>query len=245
MKSSIGLLLLLIAVAHANEEIFNFAINNPTALFTAAVDYQQRTTALQQDIVNTITALRGQLTGVLKVSSNRTLSSIESNIETIFEMDMAVRTLLFVENNQTTSCLTNLRMQLNTATEFSGFESSICLTRFDRNVTTVVGTAYGLLQQYEELISIVQMIVINSFSGKNVWIHDAAIQTNFTTEYNNRYNDWQTAKAGITAFIAALEQDLITFGNTLAVCFTSIQTGLVPEYARITAALPVCLEFDG
>lgn len=244
MKSSIGFLLLLIAVAHANEGIANFAINNPTALFTAALDYQQRTTLLQQDIVDTITALRGQLSSVLKVSANRTLSSIESNIETIFEMDFAVRTLLFVQNNQTTSCLTNLRTQLNTATEFSGFESSICLTRFDRNVTAVVGNAYGLLQQYEELISIVQMIVVNSFVGKNVWIHDAAIQTNFTTEYTNRNNAWQTSKAGITAFIAALEQDLITYGNTLTTCFTGIQTGLVPEYARITAAVPVCLEFD-
>jgi hypothetical protein len=246
MKLNLGILFGLIVLLH-DSTVFGFdpLINNPTQLFVTANDYQQRVTLLQEDIVNTIVSLRGQLSAVLKSSSNETLSSIQSNIETVFEMDAPVRYLIFVQHNTSTSCIFNLRAKLNTETEFSGFQSGICLARYDRNVTSLLNEAYEKLSEYEGLISIVQMIVINAFSNRNIWTETDEIQSNFIDTYNTEYSAWQTSKAGITAFITTLEQNIAQHNAILKSCFDAVQEGLVPIYEDIAGnRLDVCLEFD-
>jgi hypothetical protein len=240
MKSSFAILLSLVAFAAASPSPAD--LYNPNALFTEAIDYQGRVTVLQEDIVDTITSLRSQLSAILKRTSNATLSQVQDNIWDIFDLDAPVRALVF--NTPTTDCILNLRVQLNMKTEFSGYDSSNCLTRYDRSVSGLINAAYGTLADYEKQIIIIQMLVVNSFIGRNVYLHPEEIIDSFRSQYDEHNAAWVVVKANIATFLASLEEDIGAQNTVLGTCFTNIQTDLIPQYNYITNATAVCTEFD-
>jgi hypothetical protein len=246
MKLSFAILLSFIAAIHGADDLVALnVLYNPEALFTRATEYQTKVTELQEDIVTVITSLRSQLSGILKETSNTTLSQVQDNIWTTFEMDAPIRGILFISNNQSTDCILNLRVQLNTVTEFSGYDSSNCLLRYNRNVTSLLASAYATLAEYEGQISIIQMLVVNSFNGYNIWINPEEIETKFTTDYNTHFAAWQIVKENITSFLSTLRQNINAHNVVLGSCFTGVQQGLTPQYNGIVARVDTCLEFDG
>ncbi|KAG5677327.1 hypothetical protein PVAND_007095 [Polypedilum vanderplanki] len=241
MKIIFAVSLSLIAMIQA--QIF-VDLHNPEPLFNLATDYQDKVTELQEDIVETITGLRLQLSAILKRSSNMTLQQVQDNIYEIFDLDAPVRDLIFVVNSRNTDCMLNLRNQLNMHTEFSGYSSSNCLTRYNRNVDNKLNEAYGTLASYEELISVVQLLVVKSFNSINIWTHPEEIMTKIQTEYNETKTRWDGRKAGINDFLSNLESNIRGFNNVLGSCFTEVQQGLHNHYSYITGAVVACNEFD-
>lgn len=243
MKLSLGILLSLIAVIHGYD-FAEYSLYNPSLMFTRANEYQTKVTELQEDIVDTITGLRSSLSAILKRTSNNTLSQVQDNIMTVFYMDAEVRDLIFVKHNESTNCILNLRIQLNMKTEFSGFQASNCLVRYDRNVNALIGSAFETLSYYEQLIVLIQMIVVDAFNGKNIWTNPEGIETTFIGDYNQKKEEWDVTKAEISSFLATLESDIGAYNTVLGSCFTTIQQGLVPDYAAIVRDVAVCTEFD-
>jgi hypothetical protein len=125
------------------------AVENPNTLFTIANEYQVKVTALQQDIVSVITGMRFQLSAILKATSNITLDQVQVNLHTIFEMEQPARQELFEGVPTMDPCIVNLRLQLNLVTEMGGYASSNCIKRYDKNVTTLVNSAYAIVREYE------------------------------------------------------------------------------------------------
>lgn len=243
MKLSFGVLLSLIAAIHA-ADLSAFNLYNPNTMFEQANQYQTLVTALQEDIVVTITGLRSQLSGVLKKTSNATLSQVQDNIWEIFGMDAPVRELVFVEHNESSNCIYNLRTQLNMKTEFSGYDASNCLSRYNRSVNTLINSAFGILADFERYIVLIQMLVVNAFNGINIWTNPESIQNKFVADYNQQKAEWDTVKANIESFLATLESDILQYNTVLGTCYSAIQTALVPQYEYITNATAVCTEFD-
>lgn len=142
MKLIACALISLFALTHA-------AVSDPKALFDNANEYQLLVTSLQQDIVSVITGMRFSLSAILKRTSNQTLDQVQGNLYTIFYMEQPARLELFEGLPTMDPCIVNLRAQLNSVTETSGYESSNCISRYDRNVTALVSDAYLILEEYE------------------------------------------------------------------------------------------------
>ena len=142
MKLILCALISFFALTHA-------ASSNPRPLFVNATAYQSLVTSLQQDIVTVITGMRFSLSDILKRTSNETLNQVQDNLRTIFLMDGVARYELFEGVQSNHPCIVNLRSQLNSVTQTSGYQSSNCLKRYDFNVTALVADAYVILAEYE------------------------------------------------------------------------------------------------
>lgn len=125
------------------------ALVDPAVLFGSATNYQALVTTLQIDIVTKITALRFNMSSILKRTSNITLDQIQDNLMAIFELEQPVRLYLFEGNPTMDSCMVSLRNRLNLVTEGSGYASSNCARRYDTSVTNLVADAYQILEEYE------------------------------------------------------------------------------------------------
>ncbi|KAG5669177.1 hypothetical protein PVAND_017071 [Polypedilum vanderplanki] len=216
---------------------------NPDNLFREALDYQERVTTLQKNIVNTITGLRLKLSEILKKSSNCTLEQVQGNIHAIFKLDEPVRRFIFVDYPKNTDCMLNLRTQLNLHTEFSGYSSSNSLSWYNRYIDSLLIDAYGTLAEYEGLISIVQLLVVKSFNNRNIWTQPEEIIEIIKTEYENQASKWETTKANIGNFLEDLEENIRFYNDALGTWFVDIQNKLVPHYSYINSGLEVCEAF--
>lgn len=125
------------------------ALVNPNVLFGKANQYQALVTTLQQNIVSVITGMRFSMSEILKKTSNVTLDQVQDNLQIVFDMEQPTRRELFEGLPTMDDCIVNLRNQLNLVTEMSGYASSNCIRRYDRNVTSLVSDAYEILREYE------------------------------------------------------------------------------------------------
>jgi hypothetical protein len=220
------------------------AITNPAQFLATTNDYQQRTTALQQEIIDVIAGLRLSITRVLKGTSNTTLDQIYDNADTILEMDDPIREEIFVKFNRTTSCMMNLRARLNSVTEFTGFHSRNCLRRYDEAVTKVVNVGYEALAEYESALDVIQTIVTSAFTGKNIWRESAAIQNNYITAYNTHKAEWDQIAPIIANFLQTFEADIRNYNDVLHECFLGVHERYAPDYASVLNGLEICNEYD-
>lgn len=98
-------------------------------LFTDSWALHGRLSPQQQSIDTAVTELRQQLTGVLDVRTTEALQEIENNTRQIIEFERPYRVIL--TSMPTNPCTTNLLNQLSLKTEFTGFQSAVCVARYD------------------------------------------------------------------------------------------------------------------
>lgn len=229
--------------------VYGAAIDTPAQsiisaepLFITANKYQVLFTELQTDINVKLAEIRTAVSTVLKASSAVTLAAIESNAETILSNDNVVRTVIF---NQTLSeCNKNLRNQINSVTEFSGFGSSICVAQYDNRVQDELKVAYEILRQYEGQLGDVQQTVIRSFILANVYTFPEVIEGRFESQYALRSDAWAKIRPEVEKFVNNLSAAIDGYNTLLNVCFKGVQDGLTPQYTRLSADVSVCTEFD-
>lgn len=215
---------------------------SPQSLFVVANDYQTRFEDLQTDINEKLTEVRTAVSTVLKKSSGVTLEQIETNSDSILALDDVVRKIIFGENLSV--CNINLRNQINSVTEFSGFESSNCVNRYDTSVQAELKTAYEILRQYEGLNYEVQQIVVRSFIKANIYLEPELVEDRFKEQYKNRSEEWEKIRPDIEKFVADLSGNIAGFNQVLKGCFDKVQDSVKPEYARLEGDIAVCREFD-
>ncbi|CAO1315307.1 unnamed protein product [Diamesa hyperborea] len=217
-------------------------LENTSDLFISAWEYQNKLTDLQQDINLQLTAIRTSVSNVLKTSSRQTLEQIENNTIAILDLDAPVRAIVIPL--ESTACNNNLKTLLNETTEYAGFPSSNCVARYDVSVKTALKAAYALMDKYEGLFSEVQQIVVKSFIKQNAFLTPQAIIDEFQKQYNIHAEDWERIRPDIESFVKSLGGNVAVFNTVLGSCFTTVQTKLIPTYARIVDEVAECKEFD-
>lgn len=247
MKLIVGVLLSVIAVIHGaaieelDEPISRFLIV-PDSLFINAWDFQGRLTTLQRDINEQLAAVRTAVSTVLKTSSNETLGQIDDNAMTLLAQDEPARTAIFALPAST--CVNNLKIMINSITEFTGFGSSNCVAAYDKNVQGVLQTAYAQLQKYEASFGDVQQIVVRSFIGINVFTAPDQIEARFGMYYNQRDSEWNTIRPDIDNFLRTLGNNIAVFNTVLGECFNGIQDRVNPRYTELQAEIATCHTFN-
>lgn len=216
----------------------------PEGLFENAWKHQEDLKELQQDINDRLTAVRTAVSTVLRSSTAETLTQIEANANDILAVEKPVRDEIFAMALRATPCVVNLRVLLNGATEFTGFESSNCVTSYDKSVQGALNTAYALLQKYEGTFGDVQQIVVRSFVGRNIFTQPDDIVARFEEEFRARKADWEAIRPDIESFVANLSGNIAVFNTVLGSCFGRIQSEVAPGYQIIREKLAVCEAYD-
>jgi len=253
MKLSVGVLLSIFVAIHGasvgsgetylDGETLSGKINVPASLFDDAWDFQSRLETLQSQINTKLSQVRTAISGVLKTSSWKTLEQIETNARHILELDFPARNLIFADNHPSI-CNKNLRVLIDSITEFTGFGSSNAVTSYDRSVQGALQVAFNILQQYEGSSVDVQQIVVRSFIGKNAFLQPGEIAELFKTIYYERLNEWNASYPHIEEFVNDLDGKIDGFNKNLKRDFALIQEQVAPAYVVLAAEIATCEEFD-
>lgn len=216
----------------------------PEGLFENAWEHQEYLRSLQKDINDKLTEVRTAVSTVLRSSTAETLTQIEANANGILAAEKPIRDDIFSTDLRASACVVNLRVLLNGATEFTGFESSNCVTSYDKSVQGALNTAYALLQKYEGTFGDVQQIVVRSFVGRNIFTQPDDIVARFEEQFRTRKADWEAIRPDIESFVANLSGNIAVFNTVLGSCFGRIQAEVAPGYQIIREKLTVCEAYD-
>lgn len=239
MKLAFGILCLIAAVSASEINIIY-----PSELFEDAHTYQGNINVMQADMFKLITDLRLSLSTTLKETANSTLSWIEDDVRKVFDIDGPYRTLLFVNNSQTTTCMNNMRNRLNYITEFTGFKAGICLAVYDIAVNKVVNETFNAISVYDDELSAFELSVIQAFAGKNVWTQPGDIRTKFVDSFNKFKVIYDDFKAKIGGFTSNIKQKVAEFSVVLNACYKESQEALVEQLKVLDVELATCNIFD-
>lgn len=216
----------------------------PDSLFESAWEYNDRFAALQQDINDELTALRTAVSGVLKSSSNETLAQIESNTVKLMAQDKPARDAIYDLELTTSPCVFSLRYLITAITEFTGFESSNCVTSYDRSVEGVLANAYAEVQKYEKTFNDVQQSVVRAFIGRNAYTQSADIEARFSNQLALQESEWAAIRPQVEAFKAAIRDNISAFNAVLVTCHKTLQDNVLPAYGILTGEIATCQAFD-
>lgn len=249
MKLNVGVLLSMIIVIHgaaidkANpDDSISVHIIAPDSLFESAREYHNKLRDLQQDINEQLTTIRTAVSTVLKSSTERTLTQIESNAHQLLAQDQPARNAIFELSSSL--CVNNLKVLLNSITEFTGFGSSNCVTSYDKSVQGALNSAYIILEEHEGTFADVQQAVVKAFIGKNVYLESDDIENRFVEQYNMRSEEWAAARPEVEEYVNTLNANIAGFNTVLDGCFTSLQDDAAPAYDHLQTNIEVCFDFD-
>lgn len=210
--------------------------------YDLASEYQSSVVNLQREINSYIVQVRTAIPSVLKVSANETLINIEANADKLFEQEADARTQIFTHPNST--CILNLRDLINRITEFTGYESSNCVARYDLKLTDVINEAYKNVTNYEKDFGDVLHIVVRSFIGSNVFINQTEISERFATKYADKKLQWDEIEKDIDYFKAILSGRVKELNYGLEKCFVTLQNYINPVYSELISQIATCDEFN-
>lgn len=216
----------------------------PESLFESAWEYHDRFAALQQDINDQLTALRTTVSGVLKSSSNLTLAQIQSNTVKLMAQDKPARDAIFSPEFPASPCLNSLKYLINAVTEFTGFESSNCVTSYDNSVKGVLVIAYSKVQEYEKSFNDVQQVVVRAFIGKNAYTQSADIEASFSNDLSVKESEWAEIRPEVEAFKTSLRNDISAFNAALVTCHKTLQDNVQPAYGILAGEIETCTIFN-
>ncbi|CAG9801926.1 unnamed protein product [Chironomus riparius] len=239
MKLGFGILCL-IAAALAQDII----ITNPSELFSSAQKYQNYTNVMQSEIFELITELRLSLSATMKKTATSTLSDIETDITTVFDIVNPLRTLIFITNSYNSYCLVMMRNHLLGFMDFSGFRSGICLYPYDRAVNKLLNETLNQLVIYDEEISAFELSVIEAFAGKNVWIQFEAIENKFLDSFNKFKDMYYDLKNKIADFSSDLEEKITELSDVLNACYKESHDNLNGLLLAIDADVQLCIAHE-
>lgn len=211
-------------------------------LFGLANIYQAKAEKLQAEVNTYMVSVRLAIPDVLKVQANDTLSKIEGHSDRIFVQESTARGLLFTLPVST--CVMALRDFLNKITEFSGFELSNCVARYDLQLSELIKYSYDNVEKYEKTFGDILHVVVRSFIGYNTFFDAAEISDKFIKTFEGLKEKWDGESKDIDAFKALLNAQVNRLNNNLASCFFNLQEFVDPSYDVLISQISTCAEFD-
>lgn len=211
-------------------------------LFASAGQNQLNAVDLQRSVTDYAIRVRTAVPRVLSIHANGTINHVEVNVAKLLAQERSTRDAIF--SLSSTSCVTNLRVLLNGITEFTGFESSNCVARYDLSLSELIQKKYGEVAAYEKAFGDAMRIVPGSFSLRNMFLEADTINADFSSRLTSLRNSWNAETKNIGEFEEKFGEDIQRLGATLQGCFNNIQVAVNPTYAIITNEIATCRNFD-
>lgn len=212
------------------------------SLFAQSHAWHQGATELQKSVTNYAIEVRTAVPRVLGRRANSTIAKIEFNVDKLLDQETETREAIY--SLSSTNCIKNLRVLLNSITEFTGFESSNCVARYDLKLSDLIQTKYSEVASYEKTFSDVLRVVPKSFSARNMFIQYEEIGNDFTSSLTSLQAQWDSEEKNISQFEENFGQTIDELNDILQDCFGNIQVAVNPTYAILANEIATCGNFD-
>lgn len=211
-------------------------------LFEMAWEYQNKLNPKQTDIDDEKAEFRNSLSTVLKRTSKEALEKVETNTRNILELEEPVRSA--VSALKEGDCSTNLATLLSALTEFTGYESSICVLYYDKSVMEEVRAAQYVINSYDGVFAELQQLVVQAFINKNQFSDQNSIVETFEMEYQKRANAWDNVKPEVEGFIDGLSSGIGKSNEEMGACMKKIRDDVSAAYTRMFGRVQMCIEIE-
>lgn len=210
--------------------------------FNSPSDVQDDAVALQREVTEYTIQVRTSVPRVLGTRAEGSIAKVELNVDVLLSQEAKTRQKIY--NLTSTGCVNNLRAALNTITEFTGFESSNCVARYDLDLSHLIQRSYGQVADYEKKFGDVLRIVPRAFMGKNMFTKNNEIVNEYTTKLAEFQTEWNAETKNITEFEKKFGDSIDTINLVFGSCFGHVQAFVNPAYTIIENEIEVCEQFD-
>jgi uncharacterized protein YfbU (UPF0304 family) len=215
---------------------------SPGVTFKHAWAYQDKLTELQDDINRVIYEVQTAVSTVLQNSTKETLKQYEDLVN---EVQAAFLPTLEQFNVLKPSlCRNSAERILNDTTEFTGFDASNCANFYDIRVRSDIAAANDALQNFDNLYSQVQTIVVKAFIAQNHFVDPEAIEDTITAVFNVVDGRWIAAKPEIEEVRRNLGSAITKQNVELGSCHGKILEDVNWSYSRFSRMVQTCTDFD-
>lgn len=211
-------------------------------LFEKSHAYQLAAAELQRSVTEYAIEVRTAVPRVLGRRANSTIGKIEFNVDKLLDQEAETRTAIY--SLSSTNCINNLRVLLNSITEFTGFASSNCVARYDLHLSGLIQKTYGEVSSYEKTFGDVLRVVPKSFSARNMFIQYAEVADQFSSSLNTLQAQWNSQVRNISEFEESFGENIDQLNVDLQGCFGNIHVAVNPTYAILANEIATCGRFD-
>ncbi|CRK90255.1 CLUMA_CG003966, isoform A [Clunio marinus] len=217
-------------------------LTNPDFIFGGARDYQLRVDALQSEINEVTAEVQTTISSVLEKSTTETLGQYQ---EVGQQIDVMYESSLERYGTLTPGlCKSNAEAILNSTTTFAGFEISNCASYYDRSVQIDLDIARRALNGADEFYTQIQMIIVKSFIGKNIFTDPEDIKDLFIAMFERVATNWESSKPEFEGIRDSLETGIATQNRNLDVCHERVITLTSTFYELFRSQVETCIEFE-
>lgn len=237
MKAFLSICLILALSFGAN------AVEDTTKLFETAWEHQKQIDEMQGEILQQLQNVRSAVSGVLKGSTRETLQEIERNALNFTREDSTVRTLL--SPHLPIECVYDLVSILDGVTHLAGYDSAICLSRYNKPLQLTLSEAYEILASFDVVSNDVQQSVVRAFIAGNTFKDPQTIINRILASFNSNQGLWEDRRPEIEKFVDELKSSVSELNVEFKRCQTELQVEYKPSFDKVERRLDTCLEFAG
>jgi hypothetical protein len=228
--------------AEENTTDGNFEVNTDQ-LFESAWKYQNLMTELQTSINVELFEVRTGINGVLRRTTNVTLSQIEENSKTLIQMDQEVFNQLN-KNDLSQPCFGELIQGKNTITYMADTQSTNKIRAYNNAINALINGTFIDIDKYNNWLTDIQLSVVRSFNLVQVFVGPKIIKNNFENQYNNIKEEWDAVKPDAKANIEKLETNIMNQNKMLVENFSKIYDAIKIKYEHVIESMEICIEFS-
>lgn len=191
--------------------------------------------------VTAIDGLRTQMSDGVQNYYVQAATLIEEGINKLSASGQAVATTL--KSQTQTACILNLIAMVNGTIENTGYAVSNCVDDVNGVVSTAFKSFEATLDAYERNVYVESQIVLDAFSGRNIFTSPKLVTNRITSTYNGKVTTFAGYVTVITENlnnVTTVYQDQLTI---LGECFVSLNDDITSSLGMISKNLATCLKF--
>lgn len=209
---------------------------------SSPIENQEDAAELQKEITKYNVVVRTAVPRVLGTRAVGTIGEVEANVNKLLQQEADTRRAIGLLRS--TSCVDKLQVLLDSVTEFTGFESSNCVARYDLDLSMLVQKIYGEVADYEKKFNEILRVVPRAFSGRNVFLEEDDIINEYTSKLAAFRTQWNAEAKNVALFEEEFGGKIDIMNSVLGSCFRRLQANVNPTYAKITNEIETCSQFD-
>jgi hypothetical protein len=210
-------------------------------LFEHAWNHQVLLADLQGEINEAIENVQKAVSSVLKGSTSETLDQYESHVISVLaEFAPMAEALKALPSSQ---CTETAHTILNSTVSMTGFQASVCASKYDVQVEALIQTANNELSEFEGIYNQVMSIVVKSFIRQNTFVTGEEIEETITEIFELVGGRWENSKPEIDLVKRNLETSIAEQNRILGNCHTNGLNFAKSAFTLFNSNVQTCLDF--
>lgn len=209
---------------------------------STSIDYQDRATALQNDINSHLILIRQTVAEVLQANMNETIHQTKGNSDRVLSIYgvMQEKMNMLVHDD----CYEDLTDLADGIVKMVGFKIGNVLTEHDKNVTIALGDAEETIKKFDLISTSVQRVVHRAFIKSNIFKEPEKVSEKFIEQFESYKAEWEIIRPEISEIVRILRNNFNRMLINLGGNFGAMQKSFDVSFNMFESdAVTICVDY--